>query len=577
LGGIINIILKKSTAKGINTSIALTAGTRMENGSFNFNARKGSFGVNAFFSGNTRPKAQTPSSSERLSADTIAKNMVNLQQDGTSDFKRHGFETGVGFDWTVKEKNSISGAFSFDNFGNAGTGFINQSQTVTPDGNMGDIVSQINTLNNINSVYKEHSLDADINYKRTFKKEDQELEIGFNTSVGNNFRAAANNQFLLPQDLLFYGTNSNNPGKEKESQLTIDYTQPITKTVILGVGSKLNFYNIASTSNVLMYDVANTKYSFDTSLSNNLNYHQKVYALYAELSFPIGKIMDAKVGSRYERTAIDAFYSNVTAPVNTPGYNTLVPSIFFSKKLSDKQTLKLSYSKRIERPDYGDLNPYINTSDPKNISTGNPYLKPEIGSRYELGYSRDLGKGGSFMATLFYRENHGDIQPFVIYYPSLQVGDSTYTNVAVSTRENIGVEKNAGVSFFGDIHVTSKFSVRTNLFFFHRHIINAIDKGYNTTSFNYRVNLNADYQFTNTLAAEFFGNFNSARHEAQGRYPSFTTYSMAIRKQFWNKKGSLALTAVNPFNKYVEQQTYLFGPNFTTTGIRKIPFRSVGT
>ncbi|MEJ7679832.1 MAG: outer membrane beta-barrel protein [Segetibacter sp.] len=71
-------------------------------------------------------------------------------------------------------------------------------------------------------------------------------------------------------------------------------------------------------------------------------------------------------------------------------------------------------------------------------------------------------------------------------------------------------------------------------------MINAIDKGYNTTSLNYRFNLNASYQFSNTLAAEFFGNFNAARHEAQGSYPSFTTYSFAVRKQFWNKNGSLA-------------------------------------
>jgi outer membrane receptor protein involved in Fe transport len=54
--------------------------------------------------------------------------------------------------------------------------------------------------------------------------------------------------------------------------------------------------------------------------------------------------------------------------------------------------LKFNYSKRIERPDYGDLNPYINTSDPKNVYTGNPNLKPEIGNRYELAYNHDLGK-----------------------------------------------------------------------------------------------------------------------------------------------------------------------------------------
>jgi outer membrane receptor protein involved in Fe transport len=238
--------------------------------------------------------------------------------------------------------------------------------------------------------------------------------------------------------------------------------------------------------------------------------------------------------------------------------------------------IKLSYSKRIERPDYGDLNPFINTSDPKNITAGNPYLLPELGDRIELGYSRNLGNVGSVMITGFYRHNRQDIQPYVKYYPSLAVGDSTYSNVSVSTRENIGTEDNTGLNIFSDVHLTPKLGLRTNLSFFHRKIFNAIDVGQSRTSFNYRMNLNASYQFSNLLAGEFFGNFNSARNEVQGRYPSLTTYSIAVRKLFWNKKGSLALTATNPFNEYVTQKLEIYGPAFTTTTVRKIPFRSIG-
>ena len=52
------------------------------------------------------------------------------------------------------------------------------------------------------------------------------------------------------------------------------------------------------------------------------------------------------------------------------------------------------------------------------------------------------------MVTLFYRENKDDIQPFIVYYPSIKVGDTVYTNVAVTTRENIGIEKNIGTNIF---------------------------------------------------------------------------------------------------------------------------------
>ncbi|HEY8661555.1 MAG TPA: TonB-dependent receptor [Hanamia sp.] len=573
LGGIINIILKKNNSQGINGNLSLTGGTRTENGSFNFNARKGSFGMNAFISGDTRLNTKTLSSSDRLTNDTAAKTTVLLKQDGSSNFQRGGYQTGLGFDWDLNAHNGISGAISYRNFSHIENTTNSQSQ-FTKDLN-GNVLSDIeNTINN-DHTFHFHNVDASLNYKKTFKKEDQELDLSVNSSFGNRTSRDNSYQFALPLDSLYYSTKGKNPGTENETEIKADYTQPIKKNILLGVGSKLGLYDISSNFEVLKLNGIN-QYSKDAYLSNSLDYHQKVYALYAELSFPVFKWFDAKIGERYERTEINSYYSNAQQQAKIPGYNTFVPSIFFSKKLSDNSLLKLSYSKRIERPDYRDLNPFINTSDPKNLSTGNSNLKPEIGKRYEIGYSTDIDKVGSFMVNLFYRISEQDIQPFIVYYPSFQVGDTAYTDVAVSTRQNIGRENNVGLNFFASVKLFSKLDLRTNLFFFERHTINTIDKGYNYNSFNYHMNLNADYQFSNTLLAEFFGNFRSSRHEAQGTYPSFTTYSIAIRKQFWNKKGSLALTASNPFHKNLQQKTKVFGPGFTINGYRTIPFRSIG-
>lgn len=419
-------------------------------------------------------------------------------------------------------------------------------------------------------------MDASLNYKRTFKKEDQELEFGINSSSGKNQNTANNAQYIQPQDSLIYGRDGINHAREKLTEFTIDYTEPFGDKVKWGMGSKLSWYNISSQADVLSFRPDSKEFLYDSSLSVALNYHQKIYALYTELSFPVGRLFVAKVGGRYERTMIDSYYSNVDSQVHVPSYNTLVPSLFISRQLSEKQTLRLSYSKRIERPDYGELNPFINTSDPNNISMGNPYLRPEIGHRFELSYNRELPKSGTLMITLFYRINKDDIQPFVKYYPEFKVGDTTYTNVYVTTRENIGTERNSGVSIFGDMKLSDKLSLRSNIFFFYRHTLNAIDTGFNSNSFNYRFNANLTYQFTSTLIGEFFGNFNSARHEAQGKYPSFTSYTFAIRKQFWNKKANIALTMNNIFSEYVKQTTELTGPNFTATTSRKIPFRSIG-
>jgi ferric enterobactin receptor len=574
LGGIINIILKQNTARGINGNLSLTAGTRVENGSFNFNARNKNFGINAFVSGNTRLAVTSKTTSSRVSDDTATSTKQLLNNDGSSRFTRHGIESGIGFDWTLKKKNNFTGSFNYNSFGNNGTGNVHQNQLAID--NNGNTLTNLFLLNQSANTSRFHNTDVSLNYKRTFTNEDQEFTAAVNSSFGNSLAVANNEQRILPEDSLYYGVMARNPGKQHETQVQVDYQQPLAKNILLGIGGKTTFMDISSSSNVQSFKSAGKTYSFDSSLSNNLTYNQKVYAIYAELSFPVAKLFDVKIGSRYERTETSSFYSNAQQQLQSPGYNTIVPSVFLSKKLGDNQVIKLSYSKRIERPDYGDLNPFINTADPKNITAGNPYLLPEIGQRYEIGYSRDFPRLGSFMVSAFFRNNGQDIQPYTKYYSSLPVGDSVYHNVSVNTRENIGTEKNTGISLFANLNVSSKLTMRSNVFMFYRHIINAVDKGADRSSFNYRLNMNATYQFTTLLAAEFFGSFSSARNEVQGKYPSFTTYSLAIRKLFWNKKGSLALTATNPFNEYVNQRLQLYGTNFTQNSLRKIPFRSIG-
>ncbi len=174
-------------------------------------------------------------------------------------------------------------------------------------------------------------MDAAFNYKRTFNREDQELEFSVNTSIGRSTFQSNNEQWKKPVDSLFYGVQNRNPGKENETQIVLDYTQPLAETIILGTGFKTTFIDINSHSTVLSYQPGDKRYQYDGSLSNSLTYHQQVYAAYAELTFPVAKLFDIKMGSRYERTEINADYSDAQQAIKTPGYNTLVPSIFLSK------------------------------------------------------------------------------------------------------------------------------------------------------------------------------------------------------------------------------------------------------
>src|ERR1035441_8661809 len=166
-------------------------------------------------------------------------------------------------------------------------------------------------------------------------------------------------------------------------------------------------------------------------------------------------------------------------------YNTLAPSAIISHKFKKEQMLKLGYTHRIQRPDYGDMNPFVNATDPKNISTGNPNLLPEIGDKVELSYSQPVAKKGNFSATLFMRNNTNDIQWYTYFYPVYKVGDSTYSNVAVRVRENIGHEDNYGLNLFASIPFGEKLNIRTNLSGFERYIYTGISSTGDVHGFNY--------------------------------------------------------------------------------------------
>jgi ferric enterobactin receptor len=573
-GGIINIVLKDNRLSGINSNISLSAGSRLENGSFNLNARKGNFGMNAFISGNAQLPSTTLNSSTRRSNDSSGHLADQLLQNGNGRFHRNGYESGLGLEWEMDKTNTLSANVGFDNFGN-NTRSAYQQQETQYDGLSGNPVANLFSGVNSSSQFRAQSLDWNVRYKRTFSQEDRELEISMDGSFGRTRSSYGQTQGLPSGDSTFAGSQGSSAGHDRESNIRLDYVQPLGEKIKLETGGRIQDRQISSTSPYYSYDGDNASYRYDTSQSNSLTYHRHVYAGYASLTFPAFNFLDIKGGLRYERTETDAGFSKAPG-TNIPGYNTFAPSLVLSHPFGDEQSLKLSYTHRIQRPDYRSLNPYVNASDPKNLTRGNPFLQPEISNNIDLTYGRSFDGGSALNVVLFYHRSDQDIQPFIGYFPSFALGDSVYTNVAVSTPMNVGSENNYGLNLYGSVPVGKKLNLRSNLSFFDRYITTGNLGGNAVSSFNYRVNLNATYQVTNTFVMEFFGNFNSARNEIQGRYPSFTSYNFAARKQFWKKKGSIALTTTNPFGLYVNQATVVSGTNFTLNSLRQLPYRSFG-
>jgi outer membrane receptor protein involved in Fe transport len=568
-GGIVNIILKDSKVQGVNGSVNLSAGTRRENGSFNLNARKGNFGVNAFFSGNAQINTNAPNTRNRVSTDDQG-NQTTLFQQGTNNFKRNGYESGINFNWDISKHDNLTAGVGFNHFGNHGNGVTNEDSRVVSA--TGAFISDTADIRNSSSRFNGRSTDVSVGYKKTFEKEGQELDILYTESFGNNSFASAQQTDYLNGVKPSTGLINTNPGKDRETNISVDYTHPVSKKVTIETGGKLDFNHI---NNNVVTDTLATDgiFNLDPRQTYGFTYDRKIYAYYLSASASVfNSFLDIKGGLRDEYTTTKADFQGV----NIPNYNILVPSLVFSHKFGNNgsQSVKLSYSRRIERPDYGDLNPFLNISDPHNINTGNPNLKPEKGDNFEFGYNKAFDKGANINIAAFYRHNTDDIQQFTTFYDSLQVNGKTYKQVSFNQRYNIGSEDRIGINIYASVPVTDKLSLRTNMIFSDRRSTNP---GFaNVSAFAYRLNLNAQYNFGHDLSAEFFGNYNSSQKGIQGTNPKFVFYNFAMRKMFMNKKASIGLTATNPFAKYVSQSSSTFGSNFYSTNVRLVPIQSFG-
>ncbi len=567
-GGIINIILKESKVQGFNGSVNLSAGTRRENGSVNLNVRKGNFGVNAYFTGNDQINTKTVNTTDRLSYNNARDTTTHLLQTGNSAVKRSGYNSGLSFNWSITPKDEFTAAVGFNHFGNTSSGLTNQqqnSESISSNNNFSNLLS----LRNSNSKFNANAIDYSLDYKKTFKKEGQELDILYSASNSKNTSDFFQQQDYLTGRYPSSGSMSNNPGKDRQTNISIDYTHPFTEKFTLETGAKGVFETINNT--VATDTLAGADFIPNANQTYGFNYSRQIYAYYLSAQFSVFKdFIEGKAGLRDEYTTSSADF----AGTHLPSYNTLAPSLVLSHKIDKTQTIKLSYTYRIQRPDYGDLNPFYNISDPHNISTGNPNLKPEIGHNYELGYNKSYEGGANFYVGAFYRHNTDDIQAYTTHFDVLNIGGTQYSNVFLNQRDNIGSETTTGINLFGSVPVTSKFNLRSNMFFGDRITTNP---GNPTVSgFTYRINLNASYNFAHDLTAEVFGNYNASQRTIQGTRPAFAFYNLALRKQFDNKKASIGLTASNPFNQYVNQRSVVMGSTFYQTNLRQVQFQSFG-
>ena len=237
-------------------------------------------------------------------------------------------------------------------------------------------------------------------------------------------------------------------GSNGYSTLQVDYENPLNGVSKFGAGVRANFSNFKS-DNLQYVDSTGQGgdfYIFQPLISSRYNFNEQVYAGYLTFSSKIGELFTYQLGLRGESSNYDATNNAYTRTGQDTTTNfsikypvSLFPSAFLTYKLTESQDLQLNYSRRINRPNFFQLLPTPDLSDPYNVRVGNPGLRPEFTNSFEVSYNKTYKNRGNFLASAYWRNANNLIVGYQYIDTAVSVSPIT-TFINASQSNTLGLE-----------------------------------------------------------------------------------------------------------------------------------------
>lgn len=429
VGGIINIITVKKSPNGYNGSINLRGDTNGGYGGSVYAAAKiGKFNVS--FNYNAMRPRQTGNTYENNS-----ENFLSETYRYSRSFSNHGafaglFQAGtVDASYDIDSLNLLTLSFSAFSGRYKGDGLMTSE---TWDINHNTVRRFDNWLTMRNQF---SSISGSFDYQKLFRKKDESLTISYKLDTGPEKTRQTNDVDGI-LDYESYRQRSRNKANGTEHTVQIDYTNPFGKLHTLEVGGKYILRQNTSDSEIEEYDPAAEAWIIQHERMNDLDYDQHIMALYAGYTLKYKK-MGVKAGLRAERTwnLGDSKTRDGKTKFDNKLFN-VIPYITLSYSLKGGQMLKLGYTQRLQRPSIWYLNPYVNDSDPMDISYGNPRLKSVISHRVSFDYSKNTQSWNLFLSL------SGTFANNVI----MRVTEVNQENVRATTYRNVGERQDVGLN-----------------------------------------------------------------------------------------------------------------------------------
>lgn len=557
--GILNIVLKKNRKAGYNGNIRAGIDSRGKfnlGGDINIKQGKVNFFANAAYN---QRKSISNSNSFRHN---IVSPPVDVDQ--TSDATSNGsFMFGrAGLDYFLDNRNTItiSGVAVRGNFKN--------NETLDFDSiSNGSVFTK--GVQQTNTEFTFHNFGGALSYKHNFTKAGKELtaDINYNHSMNDNTGDYITN-FFQPDNITPKGFNTfrrtTGDGNNKFFTTQLDYTNPINEKSKIESGARVAIRDNSSISNNYFRD-STGNFNFNPQLSNNYQFTDRVYAAYVTFSRK-AKAFNYQLGLRAESSDYTGtLLQSVKSTFSTNYPISLFPSVFITKELKNKQDFQINYSRRINRPNFFQLIPYVDISDPQNFTVGNPALKPEFTNSFELSYQKTFPKNHSLLITTYFKYSTDLITRYT-YRDKITASspDSAY----YTTYKNANNSMAYGLEVTSRNPLTKWWDMTTNINFYNSKINGSnIDPTLNNQRLSYFAKWNNSFKLPKNFSIQFSGDYQSKavlpqsgggggrggggmfggspQPSAQGYINPNYGFDIAVKKEFLKNKAASLTLAMN--------------------------------
>lgn len=566
VGGILNIVTVGSGLEGYTATFSGNVSNMGAGGGLFGTIKSGKLTISARYNYNYNDRLRSYSGGTRRTVGDITDGSSDLDYSG--DSKGHGnFQSGsMEASYEIDTLRLITMSFGLWGGGNNSNGLSNTFATMPGTGD--DLYQYVSNNRSKSSWY---SIDGGIDYQRMFHVKDRMLTFSYKI----NTRPESSDSYstydydmedVAPdwQDFMKRMKNQHNDGSQNTTEHTFqaDYTTPIGKIHTLEAGAKYILRDNSSEDD--RYEQASATqadYEFDNDHSSHYKHQNDILAAYLGYGLKVKKI-SGRLGVRYEHTKQEVKYLLGKGDNFDKNFDDLVPSASIGYKLTDMSNLRFGYNMRIYRPGIWYLNPYLDDSNPTNISQGNSHLDSEKSHSFNLSYSNFTQKFNINLSARYSFTNNSiervteqvkDTEIFGLQNP-------TGKEVLYSTYQNIGKSRNASLSGYINWNATSNTRIYANLYGNYTYLEGANglkNDGWNLFAYGgAQQSLPHDWR----ISLNIYG--QTPWVMLQGKGSSFFDYGLSVNKSFLKKRLTLSAFASNFFKKYQHPTSSIEGVGF---------------